>query len=60
MDETDKIMKAQSARGADMNQASIIKRAKNAMVPILIPLFVCAFKRAVFATAMEVTMLRGG
>ncbi len=53
MEETEKIMKAQAARGADIENGSILKRAK-AMVPILIPLFVSAFRRAdELATAME-------
>lgn len=53
MEETDKIMKAQAARGADLENGSILKRAK-AMIPILIPLFVSAFRRAdELATAME-------
>ncbi len=53
MEETDKIMKAQAARGADLESGSLFKRAK-AMVPILIPLFVSAFRRAdELATAME-------
>ena len=54
MDETDKIMKAQMARGSDMTSGSI-KERMNAVVPLLIPLFVSAFKRAEdLATAMEV------
>ena len=53
MEETDKIMKAQSARGADMESGNILTRIK-AMIPILIPLFVSAFRRADdLATAME-------
>lgn len=53
MDETDKIMKAQSARGADFESGNIFRRAK-AMIPILIPLFISAFRRAdELATAME-------
>lgn len=53
MEETDKIMKAQAARGADIENGSLLKRAK-AMIPILIPLFVSAFRRAdELATAME-------
>ena len=52
-EETDKIMKAQTARGADFETGNIIKRAK-AMVPLLVPLFVSAFRRAdELATAME-------
>lgn len=45
LDETDRIMKAQLARGADFESGNLIKRAK-AMIPILIPLFISAFKRA--------------
>lgn len=53
MEETDKIMKAQAARGADFESGNIIKRAK-AMIPILIPLFISAFRRAdELAAAME-------
>ncbi len=60
LDETDKIMKAQSARGASIDSGSIFARAK-AMVPILIPLFVSAFRRAdELATAMECRCYRGG
>ena len=52
-EETDKIMKAQTARGADFQSGNIIKRAK-AMVPLLVPLFISAFRRAdELATAME-------
>lgn len=52
-EETDKIMKAQTARGADFETGNIIRRAK-AMTPLLIPLFVSAFRRAdELATAME-------
>lgn len=60
MDETDKIMKAQMARGSDMTTGSM-KERMNAVVPLLIPLFVSAFKRAEdLATAMEVRGYRGG
>jgi len=53
LEETDKIMSAQKARGADFETGSIIKRAK-ALIPILIPLFVSAFRHAIeLATAME-------
>ncbi len=45
LEETDKIMKAQMARGADFESGSIIKRAKN-LVPLLVPLFISAFRRA--------------
>ena len=60
IEETDKIMKAQMARGADFENGSLIKRAK-AMVPILVPLFVSAFRRAnELAMAMEARCYRGG
>nr|QGT51018.1 energy-coupling factor transporter transmembrane protein EcfT [uncultured Firmicutes bacterium] len=60
LEETDKIIKAQSARGADFESGNIIRRAK-AMVPILIPLFISAFRRADdLATAMECRCYRGG
>jgi len=58
-DEMDKIMKAQKARGADFETGGLIKRGKN-LLPILIPLFVSAFKRAdELATAMEARCYRG-
>ena len=60
MEETDKIMKAQIARGADLESGNIIQRAK-AMIPILVPLFVSAFRRANdLAMAMEARCYRGG
>ena len=60
LDETDKIMKAQKARGADFESGNILKRAK-AMTPILIPLFISAFRRAdELATAMECRCYHGG
>lgn len=60
MDETGKIMKAQKARGAQFDTGSLIDRAK-AMVMILVPLFVSAFRRAdELATAMEARCYRGG
>lgn len=60
MEETDKIMKAQMARGADFESGNIFKRVKN-MVPLLVPLFVSAFRRANdLATAMEARCYRGG
>lgn len=60
MEETDKIMKAQAARGADFENGSLLQRAK-AMVPILVPLFISAFRRAdELATAMECRCYRGG
>lgn len=60
IDETDRIMKAQTARGAEFDHGGIIARAKN-MVPLLVPLFVSAFKRAdELAIAMEARGYRGG
>ena len=60
IEETDKIMKAQQARGADFESGNIIQRAK-AMVPILVPLFIGAFRRANdLAMAMEARCYRGG
>lgn len=60
IDETDKIMKAQMARGADFENGNLIKRAKN-MVPLLVPLFVSAFRRADdLAMAMEARCYNGG
>lgn len=60
MEETDKIMKAQSARGADFESGGLLKRAR-AMVPLLVPLFVSAFRRAdELALAMEARCYRGG
>ena len=60
LEETDKIMKAQIARGADLESGNIIQKAK-AMVPILVPLFVSAFRRANdLAMAMEARCYRGG
>ncbi len=60
MDETDKIMKAQMARGADFESGNLIARAK-AMVPLLVPLFVSAFRRAGdLAMAMEARCYHGG
>ena len=59
-EEADKILKAQTARGADFESGSIIRRAK-AMIPLLVPLFVSAFKRADdLATAMDARCYRGG
>lgn len=59
-EETDKIIKAQSARGADFETGGLIKRAKS-MVPILVPLFVSAFRRAFdLAMAMEARCYHGG
>ena len=60
LEETDKIMKAQMARCADFETGSIINRAKN-MVPLLVPLFISAFRRAMdLAMAMEARCYRGG
>lgn len=60
MDETEKIMKAQQARGVDFSEGSLTTRAK-AIIPLLIPLFINAFKRAdELATAMEARGYRGG
>ncbi|MEA3424392.1 MAG: energy-coupling factor transporter transmembrane component T [Bacillota bacterium] len=58
--ETDKIMKAQMARGADFESGNIIKRAKS-LIPLLVPLFISAFRRAdELAMAMEARCYRGG
>ncbi len=60
IEETDRIMDAQRARGASFSTGGLIRRAK-ALIPILIPLFVCAFKRADdLAVAMECRCYRGG
>ena len=60
LEETDKIMKAQIARGADLESGNIIRKAK-AMIPILVPLFVSAFRRANdLAMAMEARCYHGG
>jgi len=60
LEETDKIMNAQKARGANMDSGGLIKRVK-AMVPVLVPLFVSAFNRAYeLAVAMECRCYRGG
>ena len=60
IEETDKIMKAQMARGADFETGGLIKKAKN-MVPLLVPLFVSAFRRANdLALAMEARCYVGG
>jgi energy-coupling factor transport system permease protein len=60
LEETDKIMKAQMARGADFETGGLIKKAKS-MIPILVPLFVSAFRRANdLAMAMEARCYRGG
>lgn len=60
LDETDRIMKAQIARGADLDRGSIVKRLK-AFLPVLVPLFVIVFQRADdLAVAMESRCYRGG
>lgn len=60
LEETDKIMKAQMARGADFESGGVLKRAKS-LVPLLVPLFVSAFRRANdLAMAMEARCYRGG
>ena len=60
IEETDKIMKAQMARGADFEKGNLLQKAKN-MVPLLVPLFVSAFRRAEdLAMAMEARCYNGG
>ncbi len=60
MEETDKIMKAQSARGASFDEGGFLEKAKS-LVPIIVPLLVSAIKRALdLATAMEARCYRGG
>ena len=60
LEETDKIMNAQKARGADMESGNIFKRVK-ALIPVLIPLFVSSFRRANdLAMAMECRCYNGG
>ena len=60
IEETDKIMCAQKARGADFENGSLMDRAK-ALIPILVPLFISAFRRAdELATAMECRCYQGG
>ncbi len=60
LEETDRIMKAQLARGADFENGNLIKKAKS-LVPVLVPLFVSAFRRAGdLAMAMEARCYRGG
>ena len=60
IEETDKIMSAQKARGADFDSGNLIQKAK-AMIPILVPLFISAFRRAdELATAMECRCYHGG
>lgn len=60
IDETDKIMKAQMARGADFDGKNIVKKAKS-LIPLLVPLFVSSFRRAdELAMAMEARCYKGG
>lgn len=60
IDETDKIMKAQKARGADFESGNIVQKAKNLM-PLLVPLFISSFRRAdELSVAMESRCYRGG
>lgn len=60
MDETDKIMMAQKARGADFDNGGVIQKAKS-LIPLLVPLFVSSFRRAdELAMAMEARAYRGG
>lgn len=60
LEETDKIMKAQIARGADFESGNLIKKAKS-LIPLLVPLFISAFRRANdLAMAMEARCYRGG
>jgi energy-coupling factor transport system permease protein len=60
LEETDKIMKAQTARGADFDTGGLIKKARS-LIPLLVPLFVSAFRRAdELAQAMDARCYRGG
>ncbi|MCI8759384.1 MAG: energy-coupling factor transporter transmembrane protein EcfT, partial [Oscillospiraceae bacterium] len=60
IEETDKIMSAQKARGADFESGNLLQRAR-ALVPILVPLFISAFRRAdELAVAMECRCYHGG
>lgn len=60
MEETDKITKAQKARGADFDTGNLLQRAKS-LIPILIPLFISSIRRAIdLATAMEARCYHGG
>ncbi|MGL4741507.1 MAG: energy-coupling factor transporter transmembrane component T family protein, partial [Sarcina sp.] len=60
IDETDKIMKAQQARGADFESGNIMQKAKS-LIPLLVPLFISSFRRAdELAMAMEARCYRGG
>ena len=59
MEETDKIMKAQTARGADFESGGLVQKAKS-LIPVLVPLFISAFRRAdELATAMEARCYHG-
>ena len=60
LEETQRIIKAQEARGVDFSSGSLLRRGKN-LVPVLVPLFISAFRRAdELATAMEARCYRGG
>jgi len=60
LEETEKIIKAQMARGAEFERGNVLRRAR-ALVPVLVPLFVSAFRRAdELALAMEARCYRGG
>jgi len=60
IEETDKIMSAQRARGADFESGNLLQKAK-AMIPLLVPLFISAFRRAdELAVAMECRCYHGG
>ena len=60
IEEADRIMKAQAARGADFQSGNLIARAKG-LIPVMVPLFVASFRRAdELATAMEARGYRGG
>ena len=60
IDETDKIMKAQKARGADFETGGLVQKAKS-LIPLLVPLFISSFRRAdELAMAMEARCYRGG
>lgn len=60
LEETDRIMKAQASRGADFTTGNLMHRVKS-MIPVLVPLFISAFRRAdELATAMEARCYRGG
>ena len=60
IEETDKIMSAQKARGADFDTGNLIQKAK-ALIPLLVPLFISAFRRAdELAVAMECRCYHGG